>query len=182
MITAHYDWKVEYVRIEEKDMKDIDDNGEAKEIIDACLEDIWKEIDYVSGSEPRLNDGKRNQGIRTFDTGANRNREENKLDYEGFLSPLVLKRYAQFLDKHRYLENGTLRDSDNWQKGIPLSAYMKSMWRHFMTVWTKHRAIELDDGGIEEALCAVIFNASGYLHELLKHQSYRISEDREPIV
>lgn len=130
------------------------------------------EIDYVEGSEPRLNDGKRNQGrkgIRTFDTGANRNSEEGKLDYEGFLSPLVLKRYAEFLDKHRHLEDGALRDSDNWQKGIPLSVYMKSMWRHFMTTWTKHRAIEMDDDEIEEALCAVIFNASGYLHELLKH-------------
>jgi len=49
---------------------------------------------------------------------------------------------------------------------------MKSMWRHFMDVWASHRCV-LGGGGCtpehqEEALCAVIFNASGYLHELLK--------------
>jgi hypothetical protein len=63
-----------------------------------------------------------------------------------------------------------VRDGDNWQKGIPLDVYMKSMWRHFMDVWTMHRG--LDDFGaqasLEESLCAVLFNAMGYLHELLK--------------
>ncbi|KKK53952.1 hypothetical protein LCGC14_3089650, partial [marine sediment metagenome] len=32
--------------------------------------------------------------VRTFDSGANRSSEEGKLDFEGFLSPLVLERYA----------------------------------------------------------------------------------------
>ena len=110
---------------------------------------------------------------RTFDTGANRNSEEGKLDYEGFLSPLVLQRYAEYLNSHRRLEDGTLRDSDNWQKGMPLSVYMKSMWRHFMAAWKLHRGYPAPSGGyeqsklFEDALCGVLFNASGYLHELL---------------
>ena len=104
---------------------------------------------------------------RTFETGASRDSEEGKLDYEGFLSPLVLKRFAEYMHANRQMKDGSLRDSDNWQKGIPLDAYMKSMWRHFMDVWTAHRVGD-DADTIEEALCAILFNAQGYLHELLK--------------
>lgn len=102
--------------------------------------------------------------MRTFNTGATRDTDSNKLDYEGFLSPLVLERYAQYMHKNRYQTDGNLRDSDNWQKGIPLTAYMKSAWRHFMAWWKAHRS----GGNAEEEICALIFNASGYLHEMLK--------------
>lgn len=108
--------------------------------------------------------------MRTFDTGATRDSDDDKLDFEGFLSPLVLCRYAEYLHKHRTQADGKKRDSDNWQKGIPLSTYMKSMWRHFIDTWIFHRFPddELQRNPIEESLCAVIFNASGYLHELEK--------------
>lgn len=103
--------------------------------------------------------------VRVFETGANRDSEDGKLDYEGFLSPLVLKRFAEYMHKNRYMRDGSLRDSDNWQKGIPFDVYMKSLFRHFMEVWTLHRK-----GGtraeLEEALCGVLFNTMGYLHEL----------------
>ena len=33
--------------------------------------------------------------MRTFATGATRDTEVEKLDYEGFLSPVVLKAYAE---------------------------------------------------------------------------------------
>lgn len=103
--------------------------------------------------------------MRTFSSGATRDSDTTKLDYEGFLSPLVLKRYAEYMHKHRQQADGTLRDSDNWQKGIPFDAYMKSMWRHFMDVWRQHRGLAGDDT-LEDSLCAVLFNAMGYLHEL----------------
>lgn len=103
--------------------------------------------------------------IRTFDTGATRDTDENKLDFEGFLSPLALERYAQYMHKHRRQSDGGMRDSDNWQKGIPLDAYMKSGWRHFRDWWREHRGYDTEDG-IEESLCALIFNAMGYLHVL----------------
>ena len=109
--------------------------------------------------------------IRMFDSGATRDTDENKLDYEGFLSPIVIKRYGQYLHKHRKQSDGQLRDSDNWQKGMPLSTYMKSMWRHFVDVWTSHREETeslITRNELEDALCAVMFNAMGYLHELLK--------------
>jgi len=106
---------------------------------------------------------------RTFDTGANRNDDTNKLDYEAFLSPLVLRKYAEYLHKHRAMEDGTLRDGDNWQKGMPPSSYMKSMWRHFMDVWLFHRGLVTADPMFEtDALCGVMFNAMGILHEIEK--------------
>ena len=112
--------------------------------------------------------------MRTFDTGATRDDDASKPDYEGYLSPLVIIRFGKYMTKHRKQSDGRTRDSDNWQKGIPLAQYLKSLWRHMVDLWTMHRCIlvpendqkEKDD--IEDALCAIIFNASGYLHEHLK--------------
>lgn len=108
--------------------------------------------------------------MREFDTGATRDNDENKLDYEAFLSPSVLERYARYMDKHRAQADGTLRSGDNWQKGIPKSVYIKSAWRHFFDWWREHRGVPSREG-IEDAICALIFNASGYLHEHLKTKS-----------
>jgi len=33
---------------------------------------------------------------RTFDTGATRDTSQDKLDFEGFLSPLVIKRFGEY--------------------------------------------------------------------------------------
>ena len=113
--------------------------------------------------------------VRKFNTGATRDSEEGKLDYEGFLSPLALERYAKYMHSHRKQSDGQMRESDNWQKGIPLDAYMKSLWRHLVEVWTLHRkpTFDLDEKAQEEALCAIIFNAFGYLHEIKKAQGER---------
>ncbi len=105
---------------------------------------------------------------RTFDTGANRDTDEGKLDFEACLSPLVLERYAQYLYECQEMPDGSRRADDNWQKGMPLSAYMKSAWRHFHAWWKMHRTRETAAKDVEDAICAVIFNASGYLHVILK--------------
>jgi hypothetical protein len=107
--------------------------------------------------------------VRRFETGATRDADDGKLDYEGFLSPIVLQRYARYMHQHRVQPDGKLRDSDNWTHGIPQRQYLKSLWRHFMDVYLLKRgfgklAVVPD---IEEALCAVLFNASGMLHEVL---------------
>lgn len=107
--------------------------------------------------------------VRTFATGATRDTDQGKLDYDGFLSPLVLKRYAEFMHAHRVQPDGTLRDSDNWQKGIPQDEYRKSTWRHWMDVWAWDRGWPIE-GDVEEAACAVLFNVMGWLHERLKRQ------------
>lgn len=102
--------------------------------------------------------------MRKFDTGATRDTDENKYDYEGFLSPLVIERFGEYMHKHRFQADGVIRDSDNWQKGIPREAYMKSMWRHFFSVWKGYRR----GNDVREDLCALLFNVQGMLHEDLK--------------
>jgi hypothetical protein len=109
--------------------------------------------------------------VRTFDSGATRDNDETKLDFEGFLSPDVLRRYAEYMNKNRKQADGNVRASDNWQKGIPRDVYMKSMWRHFFEVWTLHRAVpnideEARDAELAEALCALLFNVMGYVFEI----------------
>jgi hypothetical protein len=107
--------------------------------------------------------------MRKFETGATRNVDAALPDYEGFLSPLVLRRYGEYMNEHRVQADGTIRDSDNWQRGIPFTSYMKSLWRHVMDTWLCHRGHEeLAREDIEKALCGVLFNASGMLHEILK--------------
>jgi len=105
--------------------------------------------------------------MRKFDSGATRDTDEEKLDFEGFLSPTVLESFARYMHKNRIQSDGKLRDSDNWQKGIPKDAYMKSAWRHFMDWWMEHRN-KTSREGIEDALCGLLFNTMGYLHEYLK--------------
>lgn len=109
--------------------------------------------------------------MRRFETGATRDDADNKLDYEGFLSPLVLKRYAEYMHECRKQADDELRDSDNWQRGIPQDVYMKSMWRHFMSVWTLFRGEYNEDtlNTLEctEELCALLFNVMGMMHEQL---------------
>jgi len=107
--------------------------------------------------------------VRQFDTGATRDTDEGKLDYEGFLSPIVLKAFAEYMHENRVQSDGNLRDSDNWQKGIPRDAYMKSLWRHFHEAWTAHRygPEVAEDNELLRALMAMLFNVQGYAHEIL---------------
>lgn len=107
--------------------------------------------------------------IRKFETGATRDTDAGKLDYEGFLSPLVLRRYAQYMNAHRKQSDGSLRASNNWQLGIPRDQYMKSLLRHVMDLWSLHQGLADNSTtiDIQDALCAVIFNAMGYLFEEL---------------
>jgi len=112
--------------------------------------------------------------VRQFDTGATRSQDASRIDPEAMLSPIVIERYCEYLNKHRAQPDGYTRDPDNWQKGIPLSVYVKGLWRHMLHLWTRHRGFTVNDPGaaenIEEDLCAVIFNAQGYLFELLKEK------------
>ena len=115
--------------------------------------------------------------LRQFSSGATRNLDNNKYDYEGFLSPLVIEAFGKYMHSHRLQKDGTMRDSANWQRGIPLDVYMKSGWRHFFDWWKLHRGVDAtspEDGhkiDKVEALCALLFNVQGYMHELLKEQS-----------
>jgi len=105
--------------------------------------------------------------LRNFETGARRDSDVGKLDYEGALSPEVLRAFAIYMDFNRRLKDGTRRDTDDWQKGVPLDVYMKSASRHFMDWWLSHRDYPISEGRIW-ALLGLMFNLQGYLHEYMK--------------
>lgn len=147
-----------------------------------CFDSEWPDCNYWNEegdikeclqNAPKcsaLNDLPQPKGkTRTFESGATRDSDANKIDYEGFLSPLVLEEFGKYMNKNRIQSDGTTRDSDNWQKGIPQEAYMKSLWRHFMDVWLFHRKGTPRES-IHDALCGVMFNAMGMLHEILREE------------
>lgn len=108
---------------------------------------------------------------REFPSGATRDKEEGKFDYEGFLHPLVLMRFAAYMHKSRHRPDGSFRDSDNWKRGIPLAAYMKSKMRHDMDLWLHHSGLPGHAAeSAEDACCAIMFNVMGYLYELLREE------------
>ena len=119
--------------------------------------------------------------LREFDSGATRDTAEGKPEYGGFLSPLVLQRFGEYMHKHREQSDGSLRASDNWQKGIPVRVYLESLLRHVMDIWLYRlgfgkRAKE----SYEEALCAALFNIQGLLFEELKEgAANRVRRTRE---
>ena len=102
--------------------------------------------------------------MRVFASGATRNDDSEKYDYEGFLSPLVLEAFAAYMHQHRKQADGNLRSSDNWQKGMPPEQYMKSLIRHVMSAWKAHRSgtFSMDDW------MGILFNTQGYVLEQLK--------------
>lgn len=111
--------------------------------------------------------------MRNFKTGATRDSDTTKPDYEGFLSPLVVEEFGKYMTTHRVQADGAVRDSDNWQKGIPRTVYIKSKMRHDLDLWKLHRGHKVIDPKtkkettIPEACCAIMFNTMGYLFEYL---------------
>lgn len=110
-----------------------------------------------------------NGRMTEFESGATRSADEDKIDYEGFYHPAVMRRYAQYLHIHRKQADGEMRDSDNWSRGMPICRYVKSLLRHTLDLWLHHRGqghlAEYADE--EDCICAAIFNAQGLLLEKL---------------
>jgi hypothetical protein len=112
--------------------------------------------------------------MKHFKTGAIRNNSKEKLDYEAFLSPIVLERFAQHMQLHALQEDGNYRLGDNWQKGIPQEVYIKSLLRHTIALWKEHRGFKtnnIENGrkvDKEDLCCAIMFNVMGYLFEEIK--------------
>ena len=144
-----------------------------EECEDAYCEDMNEANDGDAIPIPPEISGK---SIRTFTSGATRHVDDKKHDYEGFLSPWALRRFGEYMHSHRIQADGSKRDSDNWQKGIPVDQYMKSLLRHTLDAWSMHRGLRTFDTkdssevDVDDALCAILFNAFGYLHEILKEK------------
>lgn len=104
---------------------------------------------------------------RTFASGATRDTDEGKLDYEGFLCPSTLKLFAEYMHTHRKMADGSLRDSDNWQKGMPMNELIKSGTRHFQDWRLHHRGFEdQTTENMKDTLCGILFNVFAYLKQV----------------
>lgn len=124
---------------------------------------------------------------RQFNTGATRSADTDKFDYEGFLSPQVLEVFAAYMHVNRTMLDGSSRDSDNWQKGIPKVSYIKSLWRHFLDLWKINRGIFSEEGELAASM-GCMFNVQGWVlermkedpewygRELAKYKQYRLTE------
>ena len=118
------------------------------------------------GGEDRVRD---NGVARHFSTGATRDTAEGKIQPKGALSPLVLRRFCEYMRAKQILPDGTIRSASNWKLGIDRESYADSFFRHQLEL---HLVSEgWLDQDIEETLCAVIFNAQGWLHELLRRKT-----------
>lgn len=110
--------------------------------------------------------------IRKFASGATRDDDSRKYDFEGILSPLVLKEYGRYMHAHATQSDGEQRPADNWQAGIPREQLMKSAYRHFIDWHTLHDgypAYDFDGENVDilEALSGVLFNTMAYMHVVL---------------
>lgn len=121
--------------------------------------------------EQRVGNGEQ----QAFSTGATRSSSENKIDFEGHLHPEVLAIFGEYMHRHRVQRDGKLRASDNWQEGIPIKNYIKSLIRHTMEFWRMWRGavvVNVDSGRpftFEDVLCAILFNTMGLIYEMNRH-------------
>ena len=117
--------------------------------------------------------------MRNFKGGATRDNNEDKYDYEGFLSPIVIEAYGKYMHKNRIQADGKLRDSDNWQKVFGdkhLDVCMKSLWRHFLDLWKEHRGFKSREG-LDNAIGGILFNVMAYYYKILKDKQNK--EEKE---
>lgn len=118
--------------------------------------------------------------MRKFEGGATRDSIKGKLSFVRALSPIVIQRYVQYLEGHRDLPDGTKRDLDNWKGGLPALIWLEGGDRHHRATWLIHDGFEARDNHgpvtLEDSLCGIIFNASGWLHDLLKEKQTPIKE------
>lgn len=108
--------------------------------------------------------------MRKFASGATRDSNANKLSFLGFDHPRVDLIFADYMHVHRTQSDGTIRDSDNWQKGIPVESYIESLLRHVHDVrmWERGEGEFSRDADVIAALCAIRFNVNGLIFELTR--------------
>lgn len=108
-----------------------------------------------------------------FGTGATRSTAQNAIDFEGHIAPEVWQLFGEYMHAHRIQADGVPRASDNWQKGISLHRYLKSLLRHTFDLWLAWRGITTYDRITKQPQtlgdlgAAILFNTQGFLFELI---------------
>jgi len=112
--------------------------------------------------------------LRNFDTGAIRDNDDSKINYQGALSPLVLEAYGAYIQKHSLLPDGTRRNNKNWQNLFGTheehrQVCIESAWRHFIDLLMEHDGYDSRDG-LDEAIGGLMFNIQAYWFSVLKER------------
>jgi hypothetical protein len=68
--------------------------------------------------------------IRKWDNGALRDSGDGKYDFFGFRHPLLEQSFGHYMNDHRKMPDGTIRDANNWWKGWGREISLQSMIRH----------------------------------------------------
>ena len=68
--------------------------------------------------------------IRKFEGRAIRDTSDGKIEWFGVTHPAVEMSFGKFMDNHRYMPNGDIRESDNWWDGWDKIVSLQSMLRH----------------------------------------------------
>ena len=109
-----------------------------------------------------------------FTTGATRSTDAGKVDFEGHINPDVLAVFGEYMNAHRVQRDGRVRASDNWQQGIPIYRYVKSLVRHtfeFWRMWRGSVVVNSDNGSyftFREVTSAIMFNVMGIVFEAVQ--------------
>lgn len=96
--------------------------------------------------------------ITTFKSGAIRDNQEGKPDFNETISWTAFNRYAKYMTgkKAKY-------GAGNFKKGIPTSSYVASMLRH-VDKWMRNTYENGQDELNEDHLSAIVFNVFGIMH------------------
>jgi hypothetical protein len=132
---------------------------------------------------------------RICEGGSIRDTANGKLEYFGFMHPLCDYSFAKYMNEHRVMADGSLRESDNWWAGFGKKVLIQSLTRHVEDLKLLHsgyHVYERREGAsaerlvykdkldklpdnvkeitIEECLNAIRFNADSYKLEHLREE------------
>lgn len=114
--------------------------------------------------------------MRKFDSGATRDDNSGKLNFEGCLNPRVLWAFAEYMQQHSVQADGTWRPADNWQHGWSRDVSIESLMRHVFDLWLLHRGYQMarpEDGHVptmDSALGGILFGVQAYWLQWLREQ------------
>lgn len=110
--------------------------------------------------------------IRKFEGGAVRDSNLGKLDYYGFRHPKLEQLFAQYMDDHRHLPDGSLRNANNWWATWDKEISLQSLVRHvedLQAIQAGYVVIEIrSTKGVRKVY-----------HDLSNNEPYIIEEDEE---
>jgi len=146
----------------------------------------WEQEEYLihcPTAEAQETNPKDGTVMETYESGATRTSEDGRLSYVRGLSPVVLRRYLQYLAKHRKQADGSMREFDNWKQGIPMRRSFDGLGRHFFTLWLLMEGLDIyDDSGqvdIQDVLCAIMFNTMCMLYQMQPRIIQHLSAEEE---